>query len=204
MTSPSQSDSPRAAQQAQGRDATPVERAFFEVRLLLKRVVARIVSNPADVEDILQDAYVKAVTGEKTSLVRNPKAYLVLVARSVALNDLQKKSRRIAQSIEAAGAAEVISNEPSAEERLIERERLGALREAVAGLPPKSRRAFILCKVYGLSYKEIAARMGISVSTVEKHMITSLRRCAAHLRKHDAGAEVGAPMAPASPRRSKS
>jgi RNA polymerase sigma-70 factor (ECF subfamily) len=150
---------------------------------MLKRIIARLTANPSDVEDILQDTYVKAVTGEATTQVRNPRAYLVTVAKSVALNDLAKKSRQIAESIEAAGGLSVISDEPSAEDRLIEDEKLKALREATATLPPQCRRAFILCKVYGLSYKEIAARMGLSVSTVEKHMIAALRRCEAHVRK---------------------
>jgi hypothetical protein len=64
------------------RRLSPVEQAFAEMQWMLKRIIARLSANPADVEDILQDTYVKAVTGEATTQVRNPRAYLVTVARS--------------------------------------------------------------------------------------------------------------------------
>jgi RNA polymerase sigma-70 factor (ECF subfamily) len=133
-------NSPVSHREALGRKPSPVEEAFGDMQLMLKRIVARLVANPTDVEDILQDTYVKAVTGEATTAVRNPRAYLVTVARSVALNDLAKKSRQIAESIEAAGGLSVISDEPSAEERLIEDDKLQALRDATATLPQQCRR----------------------------------------------------------------
>lgn len=48
---------------------------------------------------------------------------------------------------------------------------------AVAQLPPKCQQVFILRKVEGLSMKDIAIRMDISVSAVEKHVATGLIKC---------------------------
>src|SRR5262245_42248869 len=95
-------NAPVSHREALGGKTSPVEAAFADMQLMLKRIIARLVINPNDVEDILQDTYLKAVTGEATTTVRNPRAYLVTIARSVALNDLAKKSRQIAESIEAA------------------------------------------------------------------------------------------------------
>lgn len=167
--------------------STPVTRAFLEIRQLLRSILSRMVSNPDDVEDLLQDTYLKATAGERTTVVSNPKGYLVTVARSLALTELSRRSKQIFESIEGARALEVISDEATGEEKLIGRQKLEIFASAVATLPPQCRRAFLLCKVFGLSYKEIAKEMGISVSTVEKHMIVALKRCGAKLRAADEG-----------------
>lgn len=161
---------------------TPVERAFMEIRLLLRSVLARIITNPDDVDDLLQETYIKAVNGEKATAISNPKGYLVVVARNLALSELSRRSKQIFESIEDARSLELISDEASSEEHLIGKQKLEIFNAAVASLPPQCRRAFLLCKVFGLSYKDIARAMNISVSTVEKHMITALKRCGAKLR----------------------
>lgn len=169
------------------RPSTPVTRAFLEIRQLLRSILSRMVANPDDVEDLLQDTYLKATAGEKTTVINNPKGYLVTVARSLALTELSRRSKQIFESIEGARALEVISDEANGEDRLIGRQKLEIFLSAVATLPPQCRRAFMLCKVFGLSYKEIAKEMGISVSTVEKHMIAALKRCGAQLREAEEG-----------------
>jgi RNA polymerase sigma-70 factor (ECF subfamily) len=57
------------------------------------------------------------------------------------------------------------------------REELRALADAIAELPAQCRRVFTLRKVYSLSPDEIAVRLGLSVSTVEKHLVKGLRYC---------------------------
>ena len=57
-------------------------------------------------------------------------------------------------------------------------------------LPPKCRQAFELRKFDGLSQREIAARMGISQSTVEKHLIKALRWVMSQMKEPDAEAEA--------------
>ncbi len=70
------------------------------------------------------------------------------------------------------------------EDEMEARQRIRMLAEAMAGLPPQCSRVFLLRKVYGLSYKEIAERLGISVSTAEKHAALGLLRCSEYLRQH--------------------
>ena len=48
---------------------------------------------------------------------------------------------------------------------------------AIAEMPPQCQRVFIMHKVYGFKYKEISQQLGISVSTVEKHIMTGLKKC---------------------------
>ena len=56
-------------------------------------------------------------------------------------------------------------------------QKLGFHCAAVASLPPKCRKVYLLRKVYGMSYKDIAATLQISDSTVEAHISKGYARC---------------------------
>ena len=70
--------------------------------------------------------------------------------------------------------------------REFNRERQPVMR-AVEGLPPKTREVFVMCRVRGLSHREIAALMGISTKTVEKHMTAALKHLTLILRSTERG-----------------
>lgn len=162
---------------------SPIESAFLAIRSQLARYVARMVTSSVDIDDILQETYLKASQCSKTTVVKNPRGYLYSVARSVALNDLAHKSRSIIEYIEEASVLEVESNEPPVDEQVSSRQRFEKFCDAVASLPPKCRRVFILRKVFGYTQKEIANEMGISESTVEKHLIKGFTRCRGYIKE---------------------
>ena len=56
-------------------------------------------------------------------------------------------------------------------------EKFDRVKVAIAQMPPQCQRVFIMHKVYGFKYKEISQQLGISVSTVEKHIMTGLKKC---------------------------
>jgi RNA polymerase sigma-70 factor (ECF subfamily) len=56
---------------------------------------------------------------------------------------------------------------------------------ALRSLPAQCQRVFVMCKVYGFSHKEIASKLGISVSTVEKHLIKGLSRCYKYMQENN-------------------
>jgi RNA polymerase sigma-70 factor (ECF subfamily) len=75
---------------------------------------------------------------------------------------------------------------PGADRTLEARDDLRLLARLIADLPPQCRRVFTLRKVYGLSHEEIAVRLGLSISTVEKHVIKGLRLCSERLAREPA------------------
>lgn len=157
---------------------------FLEHQSSLKRFIARFFSRPQDVEDVVQEAYLRAFGAVKAGEdVRSPKAFLFRIAKNVALNELATKSRRLTDYIEDSTAQDVIDKGSSAEDQAMGQQKLAMFCGAVASLPEQSRRAFLMRKVYGLSHKEISERLGISISTVEKHVASGLLRCSAYLRE---------------------
>lgn len=162
-----------------------VSAAFVEHESFLKRFLTRFLSRPQDIEDVVQDTYLKARCAEETQIIISPKAFLFRIARNEALKELRKKSRRITDYIDDLDSVEMLNSEASAEEEVIAKQRLGTFCQSVLEMTPRCRRVFLMCKVYGLSYKDIAAQLGISVSGVEKHVARGLAICAAYTDRMD-------------------
>jgi RNA polymerase sigma-70 factor (ECF subfamily) len=70
------------------------------------------------------------------------------------------------------------------EDQIDSRRRFESFCTAVDRLPPLCRRVFVLRKVYKLSHTEIAEVLGVSHSTIEKHVAKGLLRCRDYLREH--------------------
>lgn len=163
------------------RGLTPVQAVFLQYERAIKRVIGRIVRSPADTEDVAQDVFLRVVAAERRTPIINAKAYMFEAARNAAMTECSKRSRRILQTIEAT-TEQAIDFEPSAEAVLIAKERLTLFCEAIMHLPPQCRAVFIMSKVRGRSYRDIATTLGIAESTVEKHVSAGLSRCAEYIR----------------------
>ena len=162
-----------------------IEQSFTESESALKRFLERFFYNTHDIEDILQDAFLQTWSIEKKQKIQSPKSYLFRVARNMAAKELKKKSRQINAFIEEVNPDELVCNETSTENEVDLNERLILFEKALATLPPRCRNVFVLRKVFGFSQKEIARRMNISVSTVEKHIINGIQRCNVYMKTHD-------------------
>lgn len=130
----------------------------------------------------MQETYLRAFIEEQKKGIDHPKAFLFKVARNVALKNLSKKSRQITDYIEEINYSENVETEPSAAEHLEAEELLGLYCDAVATLPPKCRKVFLLRKVHGLSHKDITARMNLSSSSVDKYLRRGILVCEAYIR----------------------
>jgi len=128
-----------------------------------------------EVDDIVQETYAALASMNDVGHVRDPRAYLFTVARSVVLQNLRRA--RIV-SIEAVAEIDRLpmgSDELSPERHAHAHQELRLLGQVLSKLPAKCRQAFALRKVQGLSQREVAQRMGISENTVEKHIGKGLR-----------------------------
>jgi RNA polymerase sigma factor (sigma-70 family) len=163
---------------------------FLTHQLSLKRFLRRFFSRTQDIEDIAQETYLRAFDAERSGeVVRSPKAFLFRIAKNAALNELVRKSRLLTDYIEDSATRDVSDNGASAEEQVMGREKLAMFCQAVATLPAQCRKAFLMRKLYGMSHKDIAEELGISISTVEKHVASGLFRCSTYLREGGYAAE---------------
>ncbi len=171
----------RSSQQC-GSAVTP---AFIENQSFLKRFLTRFLSSSQDIEDVVQESYLKALSAEKKHEITSPKAFLFRIARNEALKELQKKSRRITDYLDELDIPEAATSETLVEDSSIAKQRFGLFCQSATEMPPRCRKAFLMCKVYGFSYKEIASHLDISVSGVEKHVARGLEICNAYVDKFE-------------------
>lgn len=61
------------------------------------------------------------------------------------------------------------------EEGLVSKENMNIILSAIESLPPQRKQVFKLCKIDGLSYEEVSAKMGISTSTISDHIVKATR-----------------------------
>lgn len=158
---------------------------FLSTRLGIARAVSKIVP-PHEVEDIVQETYVRLCQVGAPEQIQHPQSYLYKTARNLALDSLKRAENRVTEqwnedvensrAIAGMEADETFEQAASSEE-------FGHFCEAVRQLPVQARRAFVLKKVYGYSQREIASKLGLAESTVEKHVALAVRRCAAFMKE---------------------
>jgi RNA polymerase sigma-70 factor (ECF subfamily) len=149
----------------------------------LKRFISRFMRGAADIEDIAQEAFLRAYAVEHSRAIEQPKSFLFRIAKHVALTQLTRKSRQITDYIEDSDPSLVIQTEHSAEDEISARQMLALHVEAVAELAPQCRQVYLLRKVHGLSHKQIGEQLGIAVSTVEKHLMKAVEQCDRYIRE---------------------
>jgi RNA polymerase sigma factor (sigma-70 family) len=150
-------------------------RRFFHARL----------GQAGEIDDLMQDLYLKVAAAPAGDEIRSPGAYLYRLASNVMLDRLRQRRRAVTRDSDwrrlyhITTPLEDAADLPSAESAAVARQHLRRVVEALDALPPMTRRIFRLHKFDGLSHAETAAEVGISRSSVEKHMMEALRHLAA-------------------------
>ena len=158
---------------------------FMAVKDSMARMVSRIVP-PKEIEDIVQETYVRICQMDKRELVAQPKSFLMKTARNLAYDHLKKAETRLADGVE---TEYDFDDESFVHDEVFEsiasNQEFAYFCEAVRQLPVQCRRVFVLKKVYGYSQKEISKEMNLSESTVEKHIAVGFKRCASYMLSFD-------------------
>ncbi|MBU4435233.1 MAG: RNA polymerase sigma factor [Alphaproteobacteria bacterium] len=135
----------------------------------------------ADPEDLVHDAFARAIAYKAWREVLNPGAFAARIVRNVALDALRRRKILTITAVADFEQLSLVDEIPTQEDVAIGRDELRQLRDAIQELPPQCRSVFTLRKVYNLSPRQIAERLGLSVSTVEKHLVKGLRYCSDRL-----------------------
>ena len=146
----------------------------------LRRYLARLLGNATDAQDVAHDAYLRVYPTLQNRSAQNPEAVLYTTARRLAINQLKRRS--IAPVVPGEARVEAaVSRAPGVAQEVMARQELRALEQAIAQLPEGCRAVLLLRKLELLSHREIAQRLGIAVSTVEKQHARALRLLRANL-----------------------
>lgn len=159
---------------------------FLEHTTFLKKFLAKFLQSEQDIEDVAQEAYLKAYGAEQDKgCIEHPKAFLFSIAKNLALNELSRKSRQMTDYLEESQARFAQDDLSSTEHQVEATESIGIYCEAVAELPERCRRIYLLRKVHGLTHREISDRLGVSISTVEKQLRLGALSCLDYIKRRE-------------------
>lgn len=129
--------------------------------------------------DLAQEALLRMLKYRDCAEIENRKAMLYRIARNLVLEYRRAQYRHhTARHVSLDDAAPLRMDQPPMESMLDARRAIDRLlNRTLAELPPKCRLAFMLSRFDGLTYSQVAAKMGISVKMVEKHITRALVTC---------------------------
>ena len=148
---------------------------------LLVRWLTRLLGDRESARDIAQSTFLKVWLFSRDQHVAYPKRFVFLTASRLVLDE-QKRRRRFSRRFvfsEDIPETAVSRNDvktPSPEEQVQSRQESRRILGAIDELSPNVRTAFLLQRIERLTYAQIAARMGVSKSSVEKYMMAALKQ----------------------------
>lgn len=144
----------------------------------LQNWLRKKLNNTVEAADLAQDTFVRVLGAWRKQgdlQLREPRAYLTSVAGRVLLNHWRRLSLEQAYLEALAGQPEALS--PSPEARLLVLEALHEIDALLDTLSPKVRTAFLYAQLEGLTYAEIAVRLGVSERTIKRYIATAYEEC---------------------------
>ena len=134
-----------------------------------------------DVDDLVQEAYARMFRARDCGAVFEPRPFLFTIARNVAY-DLFRRNRNVSlDELEERAGFPVVEDKADAAEITSHAQELDLLAEAIQALPRRCREVLTMRRLHGLSYHEIALRMGISENTVNAQLAIGMVRCRQYL-----------------------
>jgi len=161
---------------------------FIAQRVSLLRTLERMVNNHSTAEDLLQETYLRVTRALSERAIDHLEPFVFQTARNLALDHL--RARRIhsrtmlddvPQEVMHSIAAPVSSAEDAAHaEQLLER-----LNVSLSELSTRQQQIFILSRLHGRSYQEIAEELSVSLSTVQKELKLIMSICMGVVERND-------------------
>lgn len=164
------------------RAENSIHRAYVHYRSVLAKAIG-LIAKPSDIDDILQETFIRTYVAAEKTEIRHPCSFMLKTARNLALTHVTSAyATRVDladscdqdvcdQSVHVSARGDAIESQFESQERFL------VFCRAVRALPDQCRRVFVLKKVYGFSQREISKHLGISESTVEKHVAKGLSMC---------------------------
>jgi len=159
-----------------GKDgADDLGRRSAALRGALTRYFSRQVADRSEIDDLVQDVFLRIVKRGGSQGLENFDGYVFETAASVLKDRFRRRKARHAEAHLTFDPDVHSGTDFGPDAILAGRQALRSTTVALMELPERTRNVFVLRRIEGLSYQEIARRLGLSISAVEKHMVRAAR-----------------------------
>ena len=167
-----------------GANQRELQLQFLEHRAELLIYLKHRLGDAQLAEEIVQDMYLRYCQTPRLETIQNTRAYLFGMARHMLVDAMRQNQRQRTEQVSDEVLDAFPSPEPSLEEALHARQMLEKLAVLLDRQPELTRQIFTLNRLYQYTHQEVADQLGISVSTVQKHLAKALAQIAAQMREH--------------------
>ncbi len=129
--------------------------------------------------DLVQELFIRFIEAAPAAGVQDARAYLFQIARNMLADRARQQAVRRTDNVAHEDLARIADDAPGPEQTMAQRERLAELAAVLGELPELTQQIFVRHRVWDRTYEQVAAELGISTSTVQKH----LARALAHVMK---------------------
>lgn len=150
-------------------------------RELVSFLCARL-GNRQAAEDVAHDAYIRVLERTGGNDIEHPRAFLYRTALNLVIDGHRRGLLRQAEPLEVLDTDERFFS-PAPSQNMDLNQRLDLMQRALAELSQPCRECFLLRKLDGLSHPQIAERLGVSRSLVEKHIVNAMKHCRVRMRE---------------------
>jgi RNA polymerase sigma factor (sigma-70 family) len=160
-----------------------IKSLFLAHRRELQAYLKRKLRDGETAADLTQEAFLRfAEHAPAGPAIAHPRSYLYRTAHNLAVDHVRRQQRERTDPVATDAIAGVADDRPSPERTADGQSEVAAVREALLELPERTRRVFALARIEGLTYAEVARRLQISESAVQKHLARAVKHVMQRLR----------------------
>ena len=138
-----------------------------------------------DIDDLVQESFARVLQARETATIRSTRALLFATARNLALDAVRRQRIARFEPITDDTDSSVLIDDSDVVAFVSQHEELEILTQAIQSLPARCRQIMTLRTAYGFTPGQIAEKLSVSTSTVEKETAKSIRACAAFFASRD-------------------
>jgi RNA polymerase sigma-70 factor (ECF subfamily) len=166
--------------------ADPETERWFAAQVLpheasLRAWLARGFGPRLALDDVVQEAFLRVLRAQAGGELQSPKAFLFASARNLAVDQLRRHAVSRTDSLVEADLSDVLDERDSIPDSIARGQEIALLTAAIQSLPERCRQVMTLRLAYGLTQREIGARLGISDRTVAAQLAIGTRKCTEHV-----------------------